>query len=144
MNLIQELLPIIIIGYIINIILGLVSVIKAFFIIKKNFKFILFTKDIVKPLVGMRNKYISWTRQHLTILSLLFPYCYILMTFKELYLLYKVHYNIVYLLIYEMEREILLSSLKLTDKDKETLNIVKGKLHYPTSLSLIDTSKKQI
>ncbi len=146
MGLIQQLmamniLQIIIFGYIINIILGIISVIKALILIKRQLKLILVINDVLKPLMGIREKYLSWSRKHLILLSLIFPFGYILMTIKELYFLYIVHYNIVYFLIYDTERELLISSRNLANEDKKIINSIKEKLHYPQSLSLIDTNK---
>lgn len=131
MNTFQELLPIISLGYIINLTLLFFSIIKALYIIKKHLKYIIILKDTIKPLHYLRDKYISWQKRHIAFLSLLFPFAYIMIIIQDFYYLNKVNYNVIYLTIYMLEKDIISSGIQLTDDDKQTLITIKEKLNYP-------------
>ncbi len=125
----QELLPIISLGYIINGGLYLFNIIKAIFIVKNSINFFTINLDSIKKLADIQKRNTSWVNLHRGLIGLLFPFAYILVLSRDLYLTHKLNYNIIHMYIYLIEKESNENS-QLNDSDFETFSKLKEHFNY--------------
>lgn len=124
----DPILSIMLLGFKINIGLFILHIVISSTLIFMDLKSIVMNLKYLKPITSIREKHLSWVKKHYGLISLFLPFSYILVFLKDIYIMDKLKYNFIHLIIYTIDKDI--EYLNIDENDKKILEDTKHTFNY--------------